>query len=234
MIVRPGASVLHLITQPDHAALARRIMEHWTSLAQAERRDEILLAIEQHDSGWRVPDSAPTVNPATASVFDFVHVPAAVRQGVWPRAVDLLSQAPWAAALVAHHALTVYDRYRADDAWRDFFTAMARLREAHLAAAGLTMKALVRDYVYLRLGDLLSLAFCTAAQEPLVLGPWSIRLEGARLFAQPSPFAADVPFSIEAREIPDVAYASDEALRDAVAAAPVRVLDGVVAAQPVH
>lgn len=234
MIVRPGPGVLHLITQPDHAALARRIMEHWTSLAQAERREEILLAIEQHDSGWRAPDSTPTVNPATSSVFDFVHVPADVRQGVWPRAVELLRHTPWAAALVAHHALTVYDRYRLDQAWQEFFPAMARLRDAHLAAANLPMKALVRDYVYVRLGDLLSLAFCTAAREPQVLGPWTIRLEGARLLARPSPFAADAPFSVEAREIPDVAYPTDQALRNAVAAAPVRALDGVVASQPVH
>ena len=234
MIVRPGPGVLHLITQPDHAALARRIMEHWTSLAHAERRDEILLAIEQHDCGWWAPDSAPTVNPATSSVFDFVHVPASVRQSVWPRAVGMLAHAPWAAALVAHHALTVYDRYRADDAWRDFFPAMAQLRDAHVAAADLPSKALVRDYVYVRLGDLLSLAFCMNTPEPQALGPWTIRLEGSRLLALPSPFASDVPFTIEAREIPDVAYATDQALRDAVAAAPVRVLQGVVASRPVH
>lgn len=234
MIVRPGAGVLHLISQPDHAALARRIMEHWRSLAASERRDEILLAIQEHDSGWRGPDSALTVNPDTSSVADFVHVPAEVQQGVWPRAVERLSRTPWAAALVAHHAITVYDRFRADDAWREFFPAMTVLRDANVAAADLPMKALVRDYVYLRLGDLLSLAFCTAATEPQSLGPWTIRLDGARLLVQPSAFAADAAFAIEAREIPDVAYATDLSLREAVAAAPPRMLEGVVVSRPVH
>jgi hypothetical protein len=234
MIVRRGSGVLHLITQPDHAALARRIMEHWKSLAQAERRDDILLAVEQHDNGWQEPDRALTVDPATATVLDFVHVAADVRQGVWPRAVDRLAHAPWAAALVAHHALTVYDRYRADEAWREFFPAMAALRDRYVAAAGLAMKPLVRDYVYVRMGDLLSLVFCTAAPEPQTLGPWTIRLEGARLLVQPSPFADDVAFSVDAREIPDVGYATNQVLRAAVAAATVRVLEGVVASQPVH
>src|SRR5687767_12815221 len=116
MIVRPAPGVLHLITQPDHAALARRIMEQWTSLQSAERREEILLAIEQHDGGWQEPDDAPTVDPETSTVFDFVRVPPAVRQDVWPRGVGRLAHSPWAAALVAHHAITVYDRYRTDSA----------------------------------------------------------------------------------------------------------------------
>ena len=82
MIVRPGDGVLHLITQPDHAALARRIMSLWPSLQKAERRRDILTAIEHHDRGWREPDAAPTVDPATGRIHDFVHAPVEVRQGV--------------------------------------------------------------------------------------------------------------------------------------------------------
>ena len=87
MIVRPGAGVLHLITQPDHAALARRIMEHWSSLAKARGGATSCTAIEHHDRGWAEPDAALTVDPATATIRDFVSVPAAVRQSVWPRSV---------------------------------------------------------------------------------------------------------------------------------------------------
>jgi hypothetical protein len=81
---------------------------------------------------------------------------------------------------------------------------MTALRDEHLARAGGELKALVRDYVYVRLGDLLSLAFCTRAREPVSLGPWTIRLDGARLHVSPNPFVMDVTFAIEAREIPDV------------------------------
>ena len=163
MIVRSGPGVLHLITQPDHAALARRIMEHWSSLAKAERRRDILAAIEHHDRGWAEPDAAVSVDPATATIRDFVAVPADVRQSVWPRSVAALAPAPWAAALVAHHAVTVYDRYRQDAAWHDFFPAMTARRDEHLARA-------------------------TAPQS---LGPWTIRLTGAQVQVTPNPFAIE-------------------------------------------
>lgn len=234
MIVRPGDGVLHLITQPDHAALARRLMELWPSLGKAERRREILTAIEHHDRGWAAPDAAPTVDPFTGTIRDFMHVPVDVRQGVWPASVAALAAAPWAAALVAHHAATVYDRFRDDPAWQTFFPAMTALRDEHLSRAGGDLKALVRDYVYVRLGDLLSLAFCTRAAEPQSLGPWTIRLDGARLHVSPTPFVMDVTFAIEAREIPDVPYRTNAALAAAIAAGRSRALEGVVAVDPAH
>ncbi len=234
MIVRPGDGVLHLITQPDHAALARRIMEHWASLHTSARRREILTAIEHHDRGWAEPDAELTVDPESGTIHDFMTVPAAVRQSVWPRSVERLAAAPWAAALVAHHALTVYDRFRHDAEWHGFFPAMTALRHQHLTRAGGELKTLVRDYVYVRMGDLISLAYCTRATTPQSLGPWHIRLDGARLHVTPSPFVLDVTFAVQAREIADVPYPTDAALRAAVAAAPSRALEGVVAVAPVQ
>jgi hypothetical protein len=232
VIVRPGDGVLHLITQPDHAALARRLMTLWPSLANAERRRDILTAIEHHDRGWREPDAAPTVDPATGTIRDFLTVPIEVRQGVWPRSVGLLQAAPWAAALVAHHAVSVYDRLRPDPAWAGFFRQMTALRDEHLARAGGELKALAKDYVYVRLGDLLSLAFCTRAATPAVLGPWTIGLDGATLSVTPNPFILDVDFAVEAREIPDVPYPTDAALHAALAAGRSRALEGRIAVVP--
>lgn len=234
MIVRPGDGVLHLISQPDHAALARRLMDLWPSLARAERRRDILTAIEHHDRGWREPDAALTVDPATGQIRDFMQVPASIKQGVWAVSVAQLAAAPWAAALVAHHAITVYDRFRLDPVWQDFFPAMSALRDDHLARAGGDQKALVRDYVYVRLGDVLSLTFCTRAADTQTLGPWTLRLDGARLHITPNPFVMEVSFAVEAREIADVPYTSDGALRDAVAAASSRALEGVVAVDAAH
>ena len=116
MIVRSDGTAQLLITQPDHAALAGRIMECWAAdaFAAAPRRTEILLAIAEHDNGWREVDGAPLVDAATGRVLDFIHAPDAVRQGVWPRGVERLAHAPYAAALVAQHALEIYARYRTD------------------------------------------------------------------------------------------------------------------------
>jgi len=229
VIVRPADGVQHLITQPDHAALAGRIMEHWASLATAERRQQILRAVRDHDNGWHQPDAAPTIEPATGAVRDFVAVPAAVKQEVWPRCLDGLADAPWAGALVAHHALSVYDRFRSDAGWTAFFARMEAARTRLLEVTGGAMEALVRDYVYVRLGDLASLAFCNAWPDPQVLGPWTIRLLDARhLLIEPNPFTYDVPIEVAARLLPQAPFSSDDELRTAWRAAPIVTVTGVV------
>lgn len=229
MIVRPADDGCLLITQPDHAALAGRIMAHWSSLANAERRDLILRATSAHDDGWREPDAAPTIDTASGAIRDFMTVPAPVKQEVWPRALAGLAGAPWAAALVAHHAASVYDRFRGDPEWDGFFAAMDAARGRNLAAAGLAMDALVRDYVYVRLGDLASLAFCNGWTEPQVLGPWTIRLLDPRhLLVEPNPFAHDVPIAVDARRLPASPWPSDEALQAAFHAAPIVSVTGLV------
>jgi hypothetical protein len=63
MIVRDEGAHWLLVTQPDHARLARRVMEQWPGVIDAPRREEILLAIGEHDSAWAGPDSAPQWDP---------------------------------------------------------------------------------------------------------------------------------------------------------------------------
>ena len=81
-------------------------------------------------------DAAPTVDPESGKVMDFVSAPLSVRHGVWPRGIARLADDPWAAALVAQHVLTVYDRYRSDDEWTAFFVEMAAARARMLRAGG--------------------------------------------------------------------------------------------------
>lgn len=220
MIVRHGNGTVQLITQPDHAALARRIMEHWTALGEAERRDSILLAIEQHDNGWREPDAAPTIDPATGRIHDFINAPATVRQGVWPRGVARLSYDPWAAALVAQHALTVYDRYRADASWTTFFAQMETTRDTFLASTPHSLPELKVDYAYVRIGDLISLIFCNRWEEQSYES-WTFRRNGDRVAVTPDAFGGrEIPIEISALELPNRPFASDGDLQSALRSAP--------------
>lgn len=230
MIVRPGDTVLHLITQPDHAALAGRVMDHCVPLRSRPRRDSIMRAIAGHDNGWRELDASPEVDPATGRVYDFVHLPAPSRQAVWPRGVGRLSDDPWAAALVAHHAITVYDRYRDDPVWMSFFAEMASLRAALLEAGGLSVDELREDYTFVRLGDLLSLVFCARWVEPQQFDRWTIRLDGDIVTVSPALFDRDQAIAVDARAIANVAYQSDEQLRATLGSAPAVTLTGVLAA----
>lgn len=223
-----------LITQPDHAALAARIMRRWSDheLARSPRREEILYAVEHHDDGWLEVDRAPIVDEATGALLDFITSPVGVRRGIWPRGVAMLASRPYAAALVAQHAVHIYRRYRDDDTWAPFFTEMEALRARHLrAAAPATLDVLLSDYRWLRTGDILSLAFCNAwtdVQHDERGG--SARLAGDRLVLTPDPFGgAEVPLAIAARDMPAATFASPAAAAAAYARAPAMTLSGIAA-----
>jgi len=206
MIVCDAGSSLLLITQPDHAALARRVMDQWQAggFVQAPRRASILHAIEEHDNGWHELDAAPIVDLNTGRIADFISAPADLRRAVWPRGVEQLAADPWAAALVAQHALHIYARYREDAGWAPFFREMERLRAHFLSAAQEkdTLDTLLRDYVFLRIGDLLSLTFCNRwTDEQQDLG-YSIQWRAPRVVITPDPFGAPVPMVIRARALP--------------------------------
>ena len=186
MIVRVSGDVLHLIAQADHAALAGRVMRMWPPLHDSPRRASILLAVEEHDNGWHEPDDAPSVDPATGTVHDFINIPAHVRQAVWPRGIGRLSTDPWAAGLVAQHALTVYDRYRSDPSWSAFFTTIEATR-ARLLRETWPLEQLEHDYAFVRIGDLISLMFCARWQSE-TFSSWQLHRQGDAVQVTPDPF----------------------------------------------
>jgi hypothetical protein len=212
MIVRTTASSLLLIAQPDHAVLARQIMERWQSggLPAEPRRASILHAIEEHDNGWREVDAAPVLDVASGRVLDFVTIPADIRQTVWPRGVTRLAEDPLAAALVAQHAIHIYSRFSEDAAWTGFFGEMTRLRGEYAQRAGVSLEEVERLYPFVRAADLISLTFCTGWTEAQHAAGHEIRLRDEHtLTVHPDPFAgATVPFTVRARVLPNRPFAS--------------------------
>jgi hypothetical protein len=229
MIVRPSESGCLLITQPDHAHLARRIMEHCVLLVGNPRREAILIAVGEHDAGWTEVDANPEVDPATGNVVDFITAPLAIRQGVWPRTVAGLAAEPYAAALVAHHASFVYDRYRADAAWAAFFDGMEKSRSEMLAASGASLEQLQADYLFVRLGDLISLAFCTGSTTAQTYREWTVQLSGPRVVVTPGIFGgAPVPFEVEARAVRPP-FGSNAELQEALSRSATAMIQGEAA-----
>jgi hypothetical protein len=233
MIVRRLAERLQLITQPDHAHLAGTIMESCVSLRAEPRRDAILRAIYAHDNGWLEEDQAPRVNPETGDIFDFVSAPFSLRQSVWPRGVARLGDDRWTAALIAHHAITVYDRFRSSSEWSSFFAGMEAERDARLEVSDLSLDHLVADYRYVRLGDLISLTFCTGWTDEQRFGDETIRLSGSQVVVSPDPFGGTrIPIAITAKEVRPQRFESDASLGEAVRAANTIVLRGEVSGAP--
>jgi len=229
VIIRPAGTRLHFITQPDHARLSRAVMEACPTLSTNPRRAQILLAIGEHDNGWTEPDATPIVDPATGNPVDFVSAPLAIRHGVWPRAVQHLAHDPWASALVAQHAITVYDRHVSDPQWLSFFVRMASLRDDMLRASGEDPAALAGDYVFVRLGDLISLAFCTGWTDALRFADWTVMRSGTHVNVSPDPFAGEaVAVEVQARELAQRPYRDSAELQSAFARGKVIVLQGTV------
>jgi uncharacterized protein DUF3891 len=231
VIVRAVGDRLQLITQPDHAYLARRVMAHCAPLAARARRSQILYAIAEHDNGWTEEDASARVDPATGRIFDFVTAPAGVRQRVWPRGVARLADDPWAAALVAQHAITVYDRFRSEEEWRPFFAGMEEARDRMLRVDGGSLEDLLADYVFVRLADLISLTFCTGWVDEQRFGEWAVQRFDSRVVVSPAAFdETEIPIEVAAKEIRNRPFRSDAELRDALREAKVIMLEGVVTA----
>jgi hypothetical protein len=230
VIIRDDGHALLFITQPDHARMAGETIARWQAdgFGSHPRRESILLAAREHDNGWIEEDAAPAVD-ANGMPLDFVHAPAAVRQGVWPRAVERLARTDvYAAALVAQHAVTVYSAMSADRTWDVFFERMAALKDQMAARAGSTAAAtLDDDYRFVHAADRLSLALCTGWTEPLESNGRRIILAGDTVQATPDPFeGARVPMRVPVRRLPRRTYESSTELAEALRAARVDWLEG--------
>ena len=234
MIVRDEGSTFLLVTQPHHAQLAAEIVSAISTeppLAGAHRRS-ILLATREHDNGWIEVDAEPTIDPATGRPSDFIVGPPEVKHELWPRGIRRVGRSdPRAGALVAEHALTVDSYRRHEIGWATFFHTIASLRDALLerigAATGEDREAFQAEYRSVRLGDSLSLQFCSGWREPHPTLGYEASMEGGTLVVTPDPFGgAVVPVRVIGRRIPARRYRDDADLRATLAAVTPEVVAG--------
>lgn len=228
MIVRRHQDQLLLIRQPDHAHLSRTLMTRWTrdGFADHPRREIILLATGEHDNGWTELDEAPILDTASGRILDFIQAPDDVRQSVWPRGVHRLQDEPYAAALVAQHALNVYRDNRDDPAWSGFMAHMEDLRGHYLGlAAPLGLDELLGDYFFVRMGDLVSLFFANGWPGPRTETGYTVRGTPEGLGIEPDPFdGTRVPMTLAGRVLPSAPFADAGAAKRAYDAASTVIL----------
>jgi hypothetical protein len=229
MIIQPSGDALFFITQPELARLAGDLLERWSSrgFAGHPRRDAILLAAREHDNGWIEEDDETHVD-GNGEPLDFISVPAHVKHRIWPRRTARLAERdPYAAALVAQHALTVHEGQRGEREWAEFFNRMEAIRGELLATCpGRAAAAADEDYPFVRIADLLSLVICNGWRTPAsAAGTHAVMRE--RLEVSPDPFGGIVvPYAVGARRLERPGRVSASELRDALAAAPVVTIRG--------
>jgi hypothetical protein len=238
MIIRRHPDTLVFIEQADHARLAAGIIAAWRpdGFPSHPRRASVLLAAREHDNGWAEEDAATHVD-AAGGPLDFMSVPPSVKQRIWPRAAARLADAdPYAAALVAQHALALHGQQRADPAWRTFLATMERVKSDLLRRCDpSTTETLAADYIFVQRADQLSLIFCNAWTAPFPLPGGRAILNGTTLTIAPDPFdGTRIPLRVPARRLPARTFDSPSTLRRALDAAPVEHLDGDAVGDTAH
>ncbi len=208
-------------------------MRAWSSsnFPESPRKASILNAVEQHDCGWAAADEAPVVDATRGRLLDFTEVSDAVKRDTSSLGLGPLASDPYAAALCAQHRLHVYRRYADHPEWRAFFEEMTSARDSHLrGAGGNSLDELLRDYWFVRAGDLASLAFCNNWVDTPDDGcGYAFHVVGTSLTIVPDPLDGQtLEIAIEARVIDDRRFASSADARRVVASAPVVMLKGEV------
>jgi len=233
VIIRRSASTLQLITQPAHAALSARIMREWgpAHFPETERKASILNAVEQHDCGWAEFDEALVLDTTAGRLLDFTEVPDAVKRDTSSRGIPPLASDPYAAALAAQHRLHVYRRNAGHPEWDEFFAEMTATRDSYLRAARVeSLDELLRDYRFVRAGDLASLAFCNEWTNTEDDGcGYSMQWDGTALTINPDPLdGRTIEIDIPVRVIDEECFGTAAEARRAMAAAPAIAVTGKV------
>lgn len=210
MLVSRRHGQLHLVTQPDHAALAGDLVASWGNdrFAPADRPASLLLAARRHDDGWHEIDARPAVYEPEGRPAHFLEVPLPDTVASYGRGVDrIYDEDPYAGVLASRHWAGLYSsRWGIQDgppvdhpAAREVVEAQEQRADAQARLLwngdGLRSRFeanLWHAYEVLQAVDLLSLALClidldapTGAGDPPLPVPATLRgttqQPGARL-----------------------------------------------------
>ena len=220
VIVVDEGDLLRVITQPDHARFAAELLSLWRTdgLPDHPRREQLLLAVREHDNGWREADAAPRVDPAARRPFDFTRYPRSDRLEIWQRGIwRFADQQPYSALLIAEHAEAIHQPLSRD--WKSFFERFEPLRQDWLDRAASDRSEVKADYLHLETADAISLAYCTRRETPWEGKSTTAQVRGEVLHLEPFPLAGTTTFQIPVRRIPNRPYATDSGVGSALARA---------------
>jgi hypothetical protein len=200
LISRREPGQLCLVTQPDHAALAGALAQHWgnAEFAAGSRQGSLIAAATRHDDGWATIDGAPAILEAEARPAHFLEVDLADTVAPYGAGVDrLYDDDVYAGILTSRHWAGLYSsRWGVQDSppvGHPAALAVVEEQEARAARQSRVLwdgdglrsafeRGLWHDYEVLQALDLLSLALClidlerpTAADEPALAVPATLR-----------------------------------------------------------
>ena len=122
---------LFMVTQPDHAQIAGYLAAHWgneefnapgyyfKSDDSNRLKDEVVLAVSEHDNGWWEWEAAPDLNNIDGFPLNLTEVLTNLQEGMdrWRVGLRRLSQNhPYASLLMSFHAYWLYAQNIIDNA----------------------------------------------------------------------------------------------------------------------
>ena len=174
MIRRESGEGWTLITQPSHAFLSSRIMNFWgnENFESITPRDEVMVAIREHDCGWEKTDSMADFNPETGYPRNFMEMRTETQFEIWSECFERhLGEYPYACALIALHFSGFNERnISRNPGDRAAVLLKNKIREFLRQSLGIsTGEGSLNGYLpadvranlrFLQVGDVISLALC--------------------------------------------------------------------------
>lgn len=244
MLVRQDDRGVLAIGQPAHAWLSGQLARAWGNerFGSVEPWEEVCLAAEQHDVGWRTLDLEPSYNLDTGLPHSFMETPLDVHLALWtegPR--SLVSQSRYAALLASLHGWRLYERRDLNrlapedaEAVRAFLAGQLAFQDELKRTLTPDPEQLERNSLLLWTWDYLSLAVClnwspaTAEGAPTAGAPVDVRVQSVGdglTQLDPWPFASDhLTARTEGRRLGGP-FEDEPQLRRAFASAPWEVLE---------
>lgn len=178
MLHRQEPAELIVITQPTHAWISGCLARVWGNeyFGSFAPTEEVCLGAEQHDIGWLLWETSPTLNLKTGYPHSFMEVPTQVHVDIWSGAKQLaLSFGRYVALLVSLHGTGLYNRYTNWQKSSDSSQIVQKFLEQEYAfqakltatlendlyyAPYITPEVIGRNRSLVAIWDLLSLALC--------------------------------------------------------------------------
>lgn len=182
MLHRQESTGIVVITQPTHSWIAGCLARVWGNekFGWFAPREEVCLGAEQHDIGWVVWETAPTLNPKTGYPYNFMELPTQTHTQIWSGAKQLaLPFGRYATLLVSLHGTGLFERFRN---WQSpessqlvkayleqeyaFQTQLiANLQKDSYYASYATPEIIQRNRSLVAIWDMLSLSLCMKLRE---------------------------------------------------------------------
>jgi uncharacterized protein DUF3891 len=156
-----GAGASAYVSQPAHARLAGTLAASLLPQAFGHLQEEVIEAIQQHDTGWSAPDlAALEMRPGDAPA-SFLDVPSPRATAAWRRSIREAEQRSSLQAVLISRHFCLLSPVDGDPAHELFTREEIERREPIERACGIEKQELDRYTAALGFCDLVSLLMCS-------------------------------------------------------------------------